>query len=63
MKNNYLEDKIIKSIITPDLMNVSQEVLELGVDEIINNKLIQKLPIISFIVAGYKTVISIRDYL
>lgn len=62
MKNNKPEDNILESIVTPELEDITKEVLELGIDEITKNEIIKKVPILNLVLAGYKTIISVRDY-
>lgn len=62
MNKNKPEDNILDSIITPELKSATKEVLELGLDEMTKNEVIKKIPILDWVLAGYKTIISVRDY-
>ncbi|HSW97908.1 MAG TPA: hypothetical protein VLF89_08840 [Candidatus Saccharimonadales bacterium] len=57
------EESILESIVNPKLDDVAKELLELGIDEITNNELIKKLPIIDLLSAGYKSIIAMNNYL
>jgi len=59
MKNPNQE--LIGSIASP-LTGLSKEMLEIGIDEITDNEVVKKIPILSSIIAGYRTFIAIREY-
>jgi hypothetical protein len=63
MQKNKPEDNLLKSIINPELKNATKESLELGIDEMTKNKLIKKIPVLDWVLVGYETIISVRDYL
>src|SRR6266550_4311013 len=56
------EENILDSIITPELKDLTKEVLELSIDDLANNDAVKQIPIINFLLAGYKTVIAYREY-
>lgn len=57
------EESILQSIVNPDLEEITKEFLEIGIDEIISNELVKKLPIINLLSAGFSTALAINNYL
>ncbi len=63
MKKITLEGSLLESIANPELINVTTEITESGIDQLTKNELLKKIPFLDVLVASYSTFKSVRDYL
>jgi hypothetical protein len=58
-----IELKFIDSIGDDDLLQNAEPLLELGIDKLMNNPLVEKLPVVSIGLATGRSFLTVRDYL
>ncbi len=59
---NVVEDSLVHTIADPNL-DIAQEWLEIGLEELSNNEAVTKLPVVGTFIAFGKTALAIRDWL
>ncbi len=63
MEPSKLSDQIVDSVYSPELADVSFEIAELGLDELLDEGVLKDLPVIGIIVKCFKGAMDIRDRL
>ncbi|MDZ7660908.1 hypothetical protein [Thiohalophilus sp.] len=62
MNNREIEGSLVETLKNSDLSEITTDTSELGLDEIIEDGLLQDIPVVSTLVKLVKTGVNIRDY-